>query len=119
MDQTLANLFEVLCYRLEELKAKNPELEMEDVERSCILIHSYLDGFKTTAEPEKQTLPQMSYEGLCNFLRAPRVLPKGHVGPTKQMIREAERVERENARCVDRVIQIGKDIDSKKQVPYF
>jgi hypothetical protein len=61
----------------------------------------------------------MSYEELCNLLRAPRVLPEGHVGPTKQMIREAERVEKENSRRVDRVIKIGKDIDSKKSLPFF
>jgi hypothetical protein len=119
MDQTLANLFEVLCCRLEELKAKNPQLEMEDVDRSCVLIHSYLDGYKTTSQPEKETLPQMSYEELCNFLRVPRDIPKGHIGPTKQMVREAERVEKENSRRVDRVIQIGKDIDSRKKVPFF
>jgi hypothetical protein len=35
------------------------------------------------------------------------------------MVREAERVEKENSRRVDRVIQIGKDIDSRKKIPFF
>ena len=46
MDETLTSLFEALCYRIEELKLKNPELDMEEVERGAIYIQSFLDGFK-------------------------------------------------------------------------
>lgn len=124
MDETLTNLFELLCYRIEELKSKNPDLDMEDVDRSAILIQSYLDGFKTyTIDPPKEniplSLPEMSYEELCKLTRPPRITEKGHVGPSHLMAKYAEDQDNKRARRVDVLIQYGKEIDKKKNKPFF
>lgn len=124
MDETLTSLFEALCYRIEELKAKNPSLDMEDVERGAILIQSYLDGFKTyTSDPPKEnaspTLPNMSYEELCKLTRPPRTTEKGYLGPTPLMVRYAEDQDNKRARRVDVVIKIGKDMEKNKDKSYF
>lgn len=124
MDETLTSLFEALCYRIEELKLKNPELDMEEVERGAILIQSYLDGFKTYAievSPQSTSppLPDMSYEELCKLTRPPRITEKGHMGPTPQMARYAEAEDNKRARRVDIVIQYGRDLDKNKHKPFF
>lgn len=124
MDETLTSLFEALCYRIEELKLKNPSLDMEDVERGAILIQSYLDGFKTyTIEEPVQSvspsLPEMSYEELCKLTRPPRITEKGHMGPTSLMARYAENEDNKRARRVDIVIQYGKNMDKNKDKPFF
>jgi hypothetical protein len=124
MDQTLTSLFEALCYRIEELKMKNPELDMEDVERGAILIQSYLDGFKTyTVEESKEapspTLPEMSYEELCKLTRPPRITEKGHIGPTVRMSQYAEAEDNKRARRVDVVIKYAKELDKEKDKPFF
>lgn len=124
MDDTLTSLFEALCYRIEELKAKNPSLDMADVERGAILIQSYLDGFKTYLidSPKENTsseLPDMSYEELCKLTRPPRITEKGHMGPTPLMARYAENEDNRRARRVDIVIQYGKNMDKNKDKPFF
>lgn len=121
MDETLTSLFESLCYRIEELKLKNPTLEMEEVERGAILIQSYLDGFKTYAieAPKSPALPDMSYEELCKLTRPPRITEKGHIGPTPLMIKYAEEQDNKRARRVDIVIQYGKEMDKNKDKPFF
>ena len=126
MDETLVSLFEALCYRIEELKLKNPALDMEEVERGAILIQSYLDGFKTYAvelpkEPSdiSSPLPDISYEELCKLTRPPRITEKGHLGPSSEMIRYAEAQDNKRARRVDVVIKIGKDLEKNKDKPYF
>jgi hypothetical protein len=126
MDETLVSLFESLCYRIEELKIKNPGLEMDEVERGAILIQSYLDGFKVYAvEVPKEPidiaplLPDMSYEELCKITRPPRITEKGHIGPSREMIRYAEAQDNKRARRVDVVIKIGKEMEKNKDKPYF
>jgi|Laugrespbdmm15sd_2_1035082.scaffolds.fasta_scaffold31169_2 hypothetical protein len=124
MDETLTSLFEALCYRINELKAKNPTLDMEEVERGAILIQSYLDGFKTYAIEEpiqsvSPALPDMSYEELCKLTRPPRITEKGSVGPAHHMVRYAEEQDNRRARRVDIVIQYGKYMDKNKDKPYF
>ena len=124
MDDTLVVLFGELCKRLEECQAKNPGVDVEDITRVGIMIQSYLDGFKrepilTTRVPERELLPDMSYEEITNYTRAPRVTPKGQLGPTKEMVEYAIRIEKENARRVDRVIRLGKEMDANKDKPYF
>jgi hypothetical protein len=124
MDETLTSLFEALCYRIEELKLKNPELDMEEVERGSILIQSYLDGFKTYSieEPLQTTsppLPEMSYEELCKLTRPPRITEKGHIGPTARMSQYAEAEDNKRARRVDVVIKYAKELDKDKDKPFF
>jgi hypothetical protein len=124
MDETLTSLFEALCYRIEELKLKNPDLNMEDVERGAILIQSYLDGFKTyTIEESKEstspTLPEMSYEELCKLTRPPRITEKGHIGPTTRMSQYAEAEDNKRARRVDVIIKYAKELDKNKDKPFF
>jgi hypothetical protein len=126
MDETLSSLFEALCYRIEELKLKNPLLDMEEVECGAILIQSYLDGFKTysvevPSEPNDTSppLPEMSYEELCKLTRPPRITEKGHIGPSPLMVRYAEQQDNKRARRVDIVIQYGKEMDKNKDKTYF
>lgn len=124
MDEILTSLFESLCYRIQELKANNPTLDMEEVERGAILIQSYLDGFKTcTIDPPKENtpsiLPEMSYEEICKLTRPPRITERGHIGPTRLMAIHAEEQDNKRARRVDIVIQYGKDMDKKKDKPFF
>lgn len=96
---------------------------MDEVERGAILIQSYLDGFKTYAvelpkEPS-DIAPDMSYEELCKITRPPRITEKGHLGPSREMIRYAEEQDNKRARRVDVVIKIGKEIEKNKDKPYF
>lgn len=90
---------------------------MEGLKSSSILIQSYMESFKK--EPTVELLPKMTYEELSDFLRKPRITPKGHAGPTPAMVRSAEKLDRENARRVDRVIKIGKDLETQSQKPFF
>lgn len=120
MDQTLVDLFQALSYRIEELKAKNPDLDMEDVQRGAILIQSYLDGFKTyTLDPESPPLREITYEEICKITRPPRTIPEGHLGPSIQMSKYAEALDNKRARRVDIVIKYGKDLEKNKDKPYF
>jgi hypothetical protein len=124
MDDTLASLFESLCYRIEELKIKYPDIDMEDVDRSAILINSYLDGFKKYSievpeEPVEVQMPEMSYEDLCKLTRPPRITEKGHIGPSRTMVQYAEEQDNKRARRVDLIIKIGKDIEKNKHKPFF
>ena len=124
MDETLTNLFEVLCSRIEELRLKNPSLDMEEVDRISILIQSYLDGFKIFTEvPEQKDavthLPELSFEELCKLTRPPRNTPKGSIGPSQRMVLYAEKKDTMRAKRVDRVIKMAKDIEARKHIPFF
>ena len=124
MDQTLVSLFEALCSRIDELKKRNPDLDIEDVERGVILIQSYLDGFKiyTPKEPVIQQPPpvqQMSYEDICKLTRPPRITPEGHAGPSYLMARYADSEDNRRARQVDALIKYGKELEKNKNKPFF
>jgi hypothetical protein len=121
MDDTLVILFGELCRRIEECQEKNPALDLDDLMRSCLLIQSYLDGFKKEAVSEEKPvmLSPIMYEEISILTRPPRVIPKGHVGPSQYMARYAEEHDNINAKLVDNIIQYGKDLENNKNVPFF
>jgi hypothetical protein len=118
MDTTLVSLFEELCSRIDQCADKNPSVDMEDIKRSSLLIKTYLDGFKVFADVEEE-VPEMAYEQLCELIRPPRVIPKGHAGPTQAMLKEAVNNDKELALRFERVIQKGKEMEASKHKPYF
>jgi hypothetical protein len=118
MDATLVSLFEELCSRIDQCADKNPSVDMDDIKRSSLLIKTYLDGFKVFADVEEE-VPEMAYEQLCKLIRVPRVIPKGHVGPTRAMIKEAVNNDKEDALRFERVIKKGKEMEATKNKPYF
>jgi len=124
MDEILETLFGELCQRIKDCQEKNPLIDMDDIERSCILIQSYMDGLnkKPLEEPPKEdppSLPDMSFEELCKLTRPPRVTPKGHLGPAYTMIHYAEERDNRHARRVDEVIRKGKELDKNRHKPFF
>jgi hypothetical protein len=120
MDEVLETLFGELCQRIKDCREKNPLIDMCDIERSCLLIQSYIDGLTDKplpVEKEPSSLPNMSYEELCKLTRPPRVTPRHHIGPTYSMSRYAEEKDNRRARRVDDVIRMGKQLDKHK--PFF
>ena len=130
MDEILETLFGELCQRIKDCREKNPLIDIDDIERSSILIQSYIDGLNNKPLPLEEelkeqpkehppSLPDMSYEELCKLTRPPRVTPRGHLGPAYTMIRYAEERDNRHARRVDEVIQKGKDLDKNRNKPFF
>jgi hypothetical protein len=122
MDDILGTLFDELCQRIKDCKEKNPLIDMDDIERSCILIQSYINKPLSVEEEPKEdppSLPDMSYEELCKLTRPPRITPKGHLGPAYTMVRYAEKEDTRRARMVDDVIRHGKQLDKNKDKPFF
>ncbi len=126
MDEILGILFGELCQRIKECREKNPLIDMDDIERSCILIESYIDGFSNNTSPLEEETKQdpplllaMSYEEQCKITRPPRLTPKGHIGPAYTMIKYAEECDNRRARTVDEVIRKGKELDKNRGKPFF
>lgn len=126
MDEILETLFGELCQRIKDCREKNPLIDMDDIERSCILIQSYIDGLTNKPLPLEEepkappsSLPHMSFEELCKLTRPPRVTPRGHLGPAYTMIHYAEETDNRQARIVDEIIQKGKDLDKNRTKPFF
>ena len=118
MDATLVSLFEELCRRVEECADKNPSVDMEDIKRSSLLIKTYMDGFKVFADTEEE-VPEMSYEELCGLISVPRIMPKGHIGPTRAMLKEAVNNDKLRDSQFKQVVKKGKEMDATKNKPYF
>ena len=121
MDETLGILFGELCQRIKECREKNPLIDMDDIERSCVLIQSYMDGFSNKTPPieDPPSLPDISYEETCKLTRSPRLTPKGHLGPAYAMIQYAEQCDNRRARRVDEVIRKGKELNKNTNKPFF
>jgi hypothetical protein len=116
MDEILETLFDELCKRIKECKEKNPLIDMDNIERSCILIKSYINKDISVKE-DPSPLPYMSYEEVYKLIRLPRITPKGHLGPAYTMIRYAEEEDNKRARRVDYIIQYGKKV--QENTPFF
>ena len=121
MDATLETLFIELCSRIDECANKNPSVDMEDIKRSSLLIKTYIDGFKVFADTKEtiEEVPEMSYEELCGLISVPRIIPKGYVGPTRAMVKEAVNNDKERALRFERVVKKGKEMEATKDKPYF
>ena len=121
MDATLVSLFEELCRRVEECADKNPSVDMEDIKRSSLLIKTYMDGFKVFADTEEtiEEVPEMSYEELCGLISVPRIIPKGHIGPTRAMLKEAVNNDKLRDSQFKQVVKRSKEMDATKNKPYF
>jgi hypothetical protein len=121
MDETLETLFIELCSRIDECANKNPSVDMEDIKRSSLLIKTYIDGFKVFADTKEtiEEVPEMSYEELCGLISVPRIIPKGHAGPTRAMVKETVNNDKERALRFERVVKKGKEMEATKDKPYF
>lgn len=121
MDATLEILFTELCTRIDECAAKNPSVNMDDIKRSSLLIKTYIDGFKVFADTKEtiEEVHEMSYEELCGLISVPRIIPKGHVGPTRAMVKEAVNNDKLRDSQFKQVVKRGKEMEAKKEMPYF
>jgi len=91
---------------------------MDDIKRSSLLIKTYLDGFKVFADVEEE-VPEMAYEELCGLISVPRIMPKGHIGPTRAMLKEAVNNDKLRDSQFKQVVKKGKEMDATKNKPYF
>jgi len=111
MDEILEILFGELCQRIKECREKNPLVDMAHIEHICVLIQSYIP-------PHEKPKQDISYEDLSKITRTPRMIPKGHLGPSYSMIRYAEEEDNKRARRVDYIIQYVKKLQENKR-PFF
>ena len=121
MDATLETLFTELSSRIDECANKNPSVNMDDIKRSSLLIKTYIDGFKVFVDTKEtiEEVPEMSYEELCGLISVPRIIPKGHVGPTRAMVKEAVNNDKLRDSQFKQVVKRGKEMEAKKEMPYF
>lgn len=126
MDETLEIFFGELCQRIKDCREKNPLVDMDDIERICVLIQSYMDGFSNNTLPlaeepkeDPPSLPDMSYEETCKLTRSPRLTPKGYIGPSYAMIQYAEQCDNRRARRVDEVIRKGNELNKNMDKSFF
>lgn len=89
-------------------------LDMKDIMVSCNAIESYIESYN----PKEEHIINMgqTYQQVEYMLTA---IPRGHAGPTPAMRRYAAMEEKKRMDKVDSVIQMGKDLDAKKDEPYF
>ena len=111
MDETLIILFGELYNRIQDCKERNPGIDMDGIERISILIQAYLDVFKKV-EPIELLEPSPTPT-------QPRILPKGHLGPSSEMLKYAEKQDTNSESRLQRVINLAKELDAIKDIPYF
>jgi hypothetical protein len=116
----LIQLFNELKGKINLLKSKNIAMDvqttlyMNDILTACNTMDSYIDSYKPKDE---HIIPMgITYEQAYFNLTA---TPRGHAGPSPAMRRYANQEEVKTFERVDRVIQMGKELDANKDTPYF
>ena len=89
-------------------------LDMKNIMISCNAIEAYIESYN----PREEHVIHMgqTYDQAYFSLTA---IPRGHAGPTPAMRRYAAAEEKKRMDKVDEVIQMGKNLDANKDVPYF
>ena len=114
----LIALFKDLKQKIMNLKSKNAMMDvngihgMNEVVKSCDIMDRYIDSFVYKEEHAIHIAPPYD-----SFSLTP--IPRGHVGPTAAMMRYAGNEEKKVMDRIDRVAQMGRELDANKETPYF
>lgn len=114
----LISLFQDLKKKINSLKSKNAMMDingingMKEIVKSCEAMDRYIDSFVYKEEHTIHIAPP--YE---QFTLTP--IPRGHFGPTSAMMRYAANEDKKVMDRIDRVAQMGKDLDANMDKPYF
>jgi len=60
-----------------------------------------------------------THEELCRMLKIKRVIPPGHIGPTREMVRYAEKRDKNMSKTFDSLALLTKELEERKNIPYF
>jgi hypothetical protein len=115
----LITLFHDLKAKIHSLKSKNAMMDLNGVEglnqvvKSCEVMDRYIDSFVYKEQHVINVIPsEQTYFNLT-------AIPRGHSGPTPAMRRYAATEEKKVMDRIDRVVQLGKDLDASREKPYF
>ena len=116
----LITLFHDLKAKIDSLKSKNAMMDVNGIEglnqviKSCEVMDKYIDSFLY----KEQHVIDVTSPYQHSFLSM-SAIPKGHSGPTPAMRRYAVTEEKKVMDRIDRVVQLGKDLDARREKPYF
>ena len=116
----LIQLFNELKGKINVLKSKNITMDvqttlyMNDILSACNTMDSYIESY--TPKDEHIVPIGVTYDKAYFNLTA---TPRGHAGPTLAMRKYALQEEVKTFERVDRVIQMGKELEANKDTPYF
>jgi len=115
----LITLFHDLKAKIHSLKSKNAMMDLNGIEglnqvvKSCEVMDRYIDSFVYKEQHVINVIPsEQTYFNLS-------AIPRGHSGPTPAMRRYAATEEKKVMDRIDRVVQLGKDLDASREKPYF
>ena len=115
----LITLFHDLKAKIDSLKSKNAMMDLNGIEglnqvvKSCEVMDRYIDSFVYKEQHVINVIPsEQTYFNLS-------AIPRGHSGPTPAMRRYAATEEKKVMDRIDRVVQLGKDLDASREKPYF
>jgi hypothetical protein len=115
----LITLFHDLKAKINNLKSKNAMMDLNGIEglnqvvKSCEVMDRYIDSFVYKEQHVINVIPsEQTYFNLT-------AIPRGHSGPTPAMRRYAATEEKKVMDRIDRVVQLGKDLDASREKPYF
>lgn len=116
----LITLFHDLKAKIDSLKSKNAMMDVHGIEglnqvvKSCESMDRYIDSFVYKEQHAITVNPpyEQSYFNLS-------AIPRGHSGPTPAMRRYAATEEKKVMDRIDRIVQLGKDLDASRDKPYF
>lgn len=116
----LITLFHDLKAKIDSLKSKNAMMDVNGIEglnqvvKSCESMDRYIDSFVYKEQHVITVTPpyEQSYFNLS-------AIPRGHSGPTPAMRRYAATEDKKVMDRIDRIVQLGKDLDASREKPYF
>jgi len=115
----LITLFHDLKAKINNLKSKNAMMDLNGIEglnqvvKSCEVMDRYIDSFVYKEQHVINVIPsEQTYFNLT-------AIPRGNSGPTPAMRRYAATEEKKVMDRIDRVVQLGKDLDASREKPYF
>jgi hypothetical protein len=115
----LITLFHDLKAKIDSLKSKNAMMDVNGIEglnqvvKSCEAMDRYIDSF---VYKEQHVIDVTPYQHSFLSMTA---IPRGHSGPTPAMRRYAATEEKKVMDRIDRIVQLGKDLDASRETPYF
>ena len=116
----LIELFLKLKEKLYKLDSMNVMMDvqgkqgMSDAIHACNVMDAYIDSF---VYKEEHVVPVGVTYDQAYFSLSPT--PKGHVGPSLAMRRYAANEEKKQMNRIDQAILMGKQLDARKDIPYF
>jgi hypothetical protein len=116
----LIYLFNDLKKKIHTLSSKNAMMDlqgtlyMNDIVTACNTMDAYIESH---VPKEEHIIPMgVTYEQAYFNLTA---IPRRHAGPTQEMRKYAAEEEVKKLSRIDKAIQLGKDLDSNRDKPYF